>query len=343
MTAIERIRRWRGLGQRRESVLVHVFVLGAVLLLPRVAVAGWVGQAIDLMGTRVSVDLWIEDEDQGQELVRRVLDEYRRIDESMSTYKETSELSRVNRNAASGPVRVSGELFDLVRRALDLSQESGGAFDITYESVGYLYDFRAGIHPSQSDIEARLGAIDYRHVRLDADAQTIAFARSGVRINLGGIAKGYAVERGAALLREHGIQHAMLNAGGDTRVLGDRRGRPWIVGIRHPRAADEVVTRLPLQDEAISTSGDYERFFEEGGRRYHHIINPLTGEPTQGVLSATVIGPDATVTDGLSTTIFVLGSDRGLALIEEFPDYEAIVVDASGELRYSSGLAAAEQ
>ena len=158
------------------------------------------------------------------------------------------------------------------------------------------------------------------------------------RSQIGGIAKGHAVERGAALLRNAGIRHAMLTAGGDTRVLGDRRGRPWLVGIRHPRLADEIVTRLPLVDEAISTSGDYERFFEEDGRRYHHIIDPATGEPTEGILSVTIIGPDATMTDGLSTTVFVLGTEDGLALIESLAEYEAIVVDASGQLSYSSGL-----
>lgn len=295
------------------------------------------------MGTRVSVDLWLEDEARGRELVRQVLDEYRRIDADMSTYKDTSELSRVNRDAALMPVRVDPELFGLVERALELSVTSHGAFDITYESVGYLYDFRAHAHPTQAEIDARLGAIDYRHVHLDAAALAISFAKPGVRINLGGIAKGYAVEHGAEILREAGVRHAMLNAGGDTRVLGDRLGRPWIVGIRHPRIDDEIVTRLPLEDEAISTSGDYERFFEEDGRRYHHIINPLTGEPTQGVLSTTVIGPDATLTDGLSTTVFVLGPERGLALIEALPGYEAVVVAASGQLSFSSGLAPAPE
>jgi thiamine biosynthesis lipoprotein len=312
----------------------------AVLAVPGPAAAAWVGEAIDLMGTRVSVDLWDDDEDRGRALVAAVLAEYRRIDEAMSTYKESSELSKINRDAASAPVAVSDELFDLVGRALKLSEISGGAFDITYDSVGYLYDFRARRHPTQGDIAERLDAIDYRLVELDESQRTIAFARPGVRINLGGIAKGYAVERGAALLRDAGIEHAMLNAGGDTRVLGDRRGQPWIVGIRHPRAADEIVTRLPLDDEAISTSGDYERFFEENGRRYHHIINPMTGEPTQGVLSATVIGPDATMTDGLSTTVFVLGPVAGVALVEGLPGYEAIVVDASGQLSYSDGLTA---
>jgi thiamine biosynthesis lipoprotein len=303
--------------------------------------AEWLGESLDLMGTRVSVDLWADDVERGRTLVAAVLDEYRRIDEAMSTYKAASELSLVNREAATRSVPISAELFGLLRTALELSRLSDGAFDITYESVGYLYDFRAHSRPSQGDIDALIDAIDYRHVVLDASSQSIRFDRPGVRINLGGIAKGYAVERGAALLREAGIEHALLNAGGDTRVLGDRRGRPWVVGIRHPRVDNEVVTRLPLQDEAISTSGDYERFFEEDGRRYHHIIDPATGEPTEGILSVTVIGPDATMTDGLSTTLFVLGVERGLALIESLRGYEAIVVEASGRLSYSAGLEAA--
>jgi thiamine biosynthesis lipoprotein len=339
MTAMDRIRCGSGPGQRQRSGFASLAGLVGVLGMPGVALADWVGAAIDLMGTRVSVDLWLEDETRGRELVADVLDEYRRIDAAMSTYKDTSELSQVNRDAAHRPIRVSAELFALVQRALALSEASGGAFDITYESVGYLYDFRAHERPSRADIAARLESIDYRHVVLDDGDSTIAFARDGVRINLGGIAKGYAVEHAAAMLRAAGVEHAMLNAGGDTRVLGDRRGRPWIVGIRHPRVADEVVTRLPLQDEAISTSGDYERFFEEGGRRYHHILNPTTGEPTQGVLSATVIGPDATTTDGLSTTLFVLGPERGLELVERFEGYEGIIVDADGTLSFSSGLA----
>jgi thiamine biosynthesis lipoprotein len=223
------------------------------------------------------------------------LDEYRRIDTDMSTYRPDSEISRVNTRAGVEPVVVGDELFALVESALQLSSASDGAFDITYESIGYLYDFRTGLHPSD-------------------------------------------VERGAAILKEAGIAHALLNAGGDTRVIGDRRGQPWIVGIRHPRAPDAVVTRLPLIDEAISTSGDYERFFEENGKRYHHILNPATGRSTEGVLSVTVIGPDATLTDGLSTTLFVLGPESGLQLIETFPEYEAIVVDAQGRLSYSSGL-----
>ena len=309
-----------------------------VVALP--AQADWVGDAIDLMGTRVSVELWADDEVRGRGLVAEVMREYHRVDDAMSTYKPDSEISRVNARAAESPMVISAELFGLVERSLELSAASGGAFDITYDSVGYLYDFRAHQRPTDTQIAERLGAVDYRHVVLDRAERSIFFKTAGVRINLGGIAKGYVVERAAAMLRERGVQHALLNAGGDTRVIGDRRGQPWIVGIRHPRVADEVVTRLPLVDEAISTSGDYERYFEENGRRYHHIINPATGRPTEGILTVTVIGPDGTMTDGLDTAIFVLGVDKGLELIESYPEYETIIVDAAGKVSYSKGLMA---
>lgn len=291
------------------------------------------------MGTRVSVDLWHEDAAVAGQLIERVLDEYRRIDGAMSTYRADSEISRINAGAAERAMPIGAELLELVDIALGISAKSGGAFDISYESVGYLYDFRTGRHPDAAAIAAVLDAVDYRQIALDRAARTIRFGRQGMRINLGGIAKGYAVEQGARILRAAGIESALLNAGGDTRVLGDRRGQPWIVGIRHPRAEGEFATRLPLVDEAISTSGDYERFFEEDGRRYHHIINPATGEPTSTVLSATVIGPDATMTDGLSTTVFVLGAEAGIALIESaYPGYEAIVVDPAGRLHFTAGL-----
>lgn len=321
---------------------LFVAFVTVALVWPLAVQAEWHGRAIDLMGTRVAVELWHEDEDAALALVEQVLDEYRRIDAAMSTYRPDSEISRVNAGAARQPVAIGAELFDLIAAALALSRASDGAFDISYESVGYLYDFRAGRHPDADAIAAALGAVDYRQIVLDTEAKSVRFMQPGMRINLGGIAKGHAVERAARLLRGAGVAHALLTAGGDTRVLGDRRGEPWIVGIRHPRADGEVATRLPLVDEAISTSGDYERFFEEDGRRYHHIINPATGEPTETVLSASVIGPDARLTDGLSTTVFVLGAVDGIALIERYAGYEAIVVEPSGRLVYSSGLVTPE-
>jgi thiamine biosynthesis lipoprotein len=227
-----------------------------------------------------------------------------------------------------------------VRRSLELSVQTGGAFDITYDSVGYLYDFRARERPTETTIADSLPAINYRHVRLDAGKSTIRFTRPGTRINLGGIAKGYSCEQVVALLRKAGITNALVNAGGDTRLLGDRRGKPWVVGIRDPDDESKWVTRLALDDEAISTSGDYERYFEEDGVRYHHILDPKSGKPVAGVRSVTVIGPDATLTDGLSTSVFVLGPERGLALIEAMPGYAAVIIDAGRKVRFSTALAA---
>jgi len=291
-----------------------------------------------MMGTEVSVYLWSEDEEAGRKAVEAVFAEAERIDHLMSTYKEDSAISRINREAAAGPVPTDPELFHLVERSLDISVLTHGAFDITYESVGQHYDFRARQRPDDATVEAERERIDYRLVRLDAASGTIRFLKEGVRINLGGIAKGYVVERGAEILRSRGIHNGVVTAGGDSRLLGDRRGRPWMIGVRDPRKEGEIAISVPLVDEAISTSGDYERFFDEDGTRYHHIIEPKTGKPAAGMHSATVIGPDAVITDALSTSVFVMGVQDGLTLIGTLPDYESIVIDAEGHLYYSDGL-----
>ena len=291
-----------------------------------------------MMGTEISVYLWHDDPASAAAALEAVFEEASRINELMSTYIEESTISRVNREAASGPVEAGDELTGLVLRSLDISTLTRGAFDITYDSVGQYYDFREHLRPDQETIESDLDRIDYRLVKLDANAQTVEFAKDGVRINLGGIAKGYTVERCGTILRDLGIRNAIVTAGGDSRLLGDRRGKPWIVGVRNPREEGEVAVRIPLEDEAISTSGDYERYFDEDGIRYHHIIQPDTGTPAEGVHSATIVGPDAVITDALSTSVFVMGVDDGLTLISTLPDYEGIVIDATGRMYYSDGL-----
>jgi thiamine biosynthesis lipoprotein len=290
------------------------------------------------MGTEVSVHLWSDDPEAGRLALEEVFNEAARIDRLMSTYKDESEISKINREAARAPVVAGDELFRLIQRSLDISVLTRGAFDITYDSVGQHYDFRERRRPDSATVEAERPFINYRLVNLDRAARTVSFGQEGVRINLGGIAKGYVVERGVDILRNAGVRHAIVTAGGDSRLLGDRRGRPWMIGIRDPREDGEVAISIPLADEAVSTSGDYERYFEEDGIRYHHIIRPSTGEPATGVQSATVFGPDAVITDALSTSVFVLGVDRGLTLIGTLPDYESIVIDAAGRVYYSDGL-----
>jgi FAD:protein FMN transferase len=312
--------------------------MGLIFWISMPCSAEWIGDARPLMGTEVSVYLWHDDEAAGQELIDAVFDEAVRIDELMSTYKENSRISELNRSAADEAVFAGAELAGLIERALDISVLTRGAFDITYDSVGQHYDFHERQRPDAETVAKEKQRIDYRLVEVDRVASTVHFLQEGVRINLGGIAKGYVVERGVGILRRNGIENAIVTAGGDSRLLGDRRGRPFMIGIRDPRHDDEVAIQVPLEEEAISTSGDYERFFDEDGIRYHHIIQPSTGEPAGGVHSATVFGPDAVMTDALSTSVFVMGVDMGLRLIAGLPDYESIVIDAEGRIFYSDGL-----
>lgn len=322
----------------RQRVTIQCVLLLTLALAPVLARAEWVYHRGDMMGTSLRMAVWHEDHDAAQAAIDAVIADMRRINALMSPYVADSELSRLNAHAAREPVAVSAELITLLQQARAVSETTGGAFDITYASVGHLYDYRHGVRPDASAVKQRLPAIDYRHVVIDADAGTVRYSQPGVRIDLGGIAKGYAVERAAGILARHGVSNAQISLGGDTRLLGDHRGRPWIIGIRDPRDAERTAVRVPLADEAISTSGDYERYFEEGGIRYHHIINPDTGASPDSVHSVTIIGPSATRTDAFSTSVFVMGVDRGMAFIEDQPAFEAVIVDSRGRLHYSSGL-----
>lgn len=290
------------------------------------------------MGTAIEVELWSEDRAQAEAAMAAVIGEMHRIDATMSPHKASSELSRINREAASRPVPLSAEMFALLARALHFSALSDGAFDISFASAGQLYDYRAGIAPTEAALAAARALIGWRGITLDRATQSIHFARPGMRIDLGGFAKGHAVDRGVALLRQHGIAHGMVSAGGDSHVIGDRRGRPWTIGIRDPRRDGEIVALLPLQDVAISTSGDYERFFERDGVRHHHLIDPRTGQSARGARSVTILADDGLTSEALSKCVFVMGWERGLRFIESQPGVDAVVVDTEGGLHYSCGL-----
>jgi FAD:protein FMN transferase len=302
--------------------------------------AEWHTRVTDgIMGTRITVEVWTEDSAGADKANAAVLAVMRHIDATMSTYKPTSEVSQVNARAADGPMPISKELFDLLRTAQEYSRLTEGAFDITYASVGYLYDFRKRIHPAEAQIKAALPAVNYEHVRLDAEHQTVQFSQKGVRIDLGGIAKGYAVDCGIEALRSLGISHGYVAAGGDSRMIGDRLGKPWVVGIRDPMKGEgAVIARVPLVDAAMSTSGDYERYFDEGGVRYHHIIDPRTGHSASMVRSATVIGRTAIRTDGLSKTAFVLGPEKAMEIYNRIDDVDAIIVTLDGTVVYSKRM-----
>jgi FAD:protein FMN transferase len=313
-------------------------VIVAIVLSPVCARADWITREEAIMGTSVRVELWSEDRAAGEAAITAVMDEMRRIDKIMSPFRPESELSRINREAARKPMPISEEMYHIVSRSIDFSKLSGGAFDITFASVGHLYDYRLHIKPTDEELERARAAVGYRNLILDPRARTIRFAREGVRIDLGGIAKGYAVDNGAEILKRRGIRNAIVTAGGDSHILGDHRGRPWTIGIRDPRRPGAVVAVLPLQDVSVSTSGDYERFFEKDGVRYHHIIDPKTGKSPHGIHSVTVIASDGLTTEGLTKSVFVMGLEKGMRLVESLTGVDAVVVDAAGTLHYSSGL-----
>lgn len=320
----------------RRALLAGLFLLG--LAVARPASALWLDRHEAIMGTNIDVEIWHDDATRGNAAIDAVMAEMRRIDDLMSHYKPASELSQINAHAFGAPVVVDPELFDLIKLATHFSEITEGAFDITYASVGYLYDYRKHVKPTEAQIEAALPSVDWRNLLLDAQHHSVRFEHKGMRIDLGGIAKGYAVDRGIAILQARGVQHAVVTAGGDTRIIGDRFGRPWIVGIRHPDDKTKIVTRIPLVDTAMSTSGDYERYFDENGVRYHHIIDPRTGHSASKVRSATILGPTAVQTDGLSKTAFVLGPEKALEIIERLPDFDAIFVCPDGRVLYTKGL-----
>jgi len=305
--------------------------------------AEWHKQEQAIMGTLVSVELWHDKRLQAEKCISLVMANMRHIDSSMSPFKDDSELSRLNRAAANKPVKVSKELFQLISQANRISEQTGGKFDITFASAGRLYDYRKAIRPSDTELKQLLKAINYRHIQLNPRKRTIRFLHPQVYIDLGGIAKGHAVDQAIRILQQCGVKHALVSAGGDSRILGDKLGLPWMTGIRHPREKNGFAVVLPLTNTAISTSGDYERYFIEDGVRYHHIISPESGRPADKARSVTILGKDATTTDALSTAIFVMGPGKGLQTIEQLPGIEAIIIDAAGKIHYTSGLLPPEQ
>lgn len=305
--------------------------------------AAWHGDNQDIMGTKVSVTLWHDDPEIAEAAVAAVMDEMRRIDAEFSPYIETSELYKVNllaaKASAQNPVAISAELAHIIDKSFYYSRISDGAFDITFASLARYYDYRKKLTPSEQQREELLPLINYKLVHLDKSKNTLWFEHPKVHIDLGGIAKGHAVDNAINILKARGITHASVSAGGDSRVLGDKNGRPWLVGIKNPRA-DKVAITLPLEDVSVSTSGDYERYFmDEKGERVHHIINPHTGKSATGVNSVTILGPSGIDTDALSTTVFILGPEKGLALINRLPGFDAVIINQDGKVLYSDGLA----
>jgi thiamine biosynthesis lipoprotein len=265
--------------------------------------------------------------------------EIHRLENRLSTWIPSSDLSRVNAAAGVEPVVVGPEAFELVRRSLAIAELTGGAFSVTVGPAVQLWNVtEGGDVPTPEALDALRPLLDPGQVRLDAAHLTIFLTRHGMRLDVGGIGKGYAADRAAEVMRKAGGRAGVVALSGDIKTFGRQDGGPFRVGIQHPRRAGALLGTVELENEAISTAGDYERYFERDGVRYHHILDPGTLQPARACQSVTIIAEEGVMADGLDTGIFVMGPERGMALIERLPDVEGIIVAADGTVRVSSGL-----
>lgn len=300
--------------------------------------AQWYQYQWQVMGTSAKLELWADSKQSALLAKSAVHQELYRIEQLMSPYIESSELSKINQLAARQAVVVSDELYSILEKSLYFSTLTEGAFDISFASVGHLYQYPKAIAPTDAVIDVQRSKINYRYIQLEPTNRSVTFKEPGVLIDLGGIAKGYAVDRAILQLKKLGIKAALVAAGGDTRIIGRRGEYPWMIAIQDPRDKQKAIIRLPLVDVAVSTSGDYERYFIRDGERIHHIINPGTGRSISSVRSVTIIADQSITSDALSTSVFVLGVKQGLALVNSLSSIDAIIIDDKGLLHYSDGL-----
>ena len=289
-----------------------------------------------LMGTMVSVEIVGNSSEDVARITEKVWSEAARLDSVFSLYLPDSEISRINREAGRYPVPVSDEMMEVLSCAEDISRITDGAFDISVGPLMEIWGFfpeRKGRVPSEEEVANSMARVGWRAIELDRSAGTIHFAKVGMEIDLGALAKGYVVDRLAELLRKEGIDNAMVNAGGDIYCLGDNPGgRNWRIGIEHPRDEGEILTVLELKNRAVATSGDYRNYFIKSRLRYSHIIDPRTGRPARSkVVEVSVMAPDCMTADGLATSMFVMGAAKGINLLKEIEGMDGVIVTKEEE------------
>ncbi|MBI5563021.1 MAG: FAD:protein FMN transferase [Deltaproteobacteria bacterium] len=291
-----------------------------------------------LMGTTVELTLW----DNGADLDQAAeagFTEIKRLEHVLSSYDPDSDASRVTSNAGN-PVRVSHEMLGVTTAAVDAAVSSCGAFDPTVGALARLWGYSGekGTVPSAKDVKKLLPLVDYTKITIDGAMQTIMLGKKDMSLNLGGVAKGYIVGRTAEVLKTRGVRRAIVKAGGDMFVFQDKRDRrPFIIGIQHPREK-RLLGEVYVDEGAVSSSGDYERFFTKGGVRYHHILDPATGFPADKSIAVTIVAKDPARADALSTAVFVMGPKEGMQLIEALDGVEGVIVDAKGKVHASKGF-----
>ena len=293
-----------------------------------------------LMGTLVTITLQHTSSEKANAAFDSAFDEIARIEKLMSPYNHHSDIYRAN-HSGSDPVKISDETFALIKEALRISGKTEGTFDITYASIADLWNYRKDNFspPSKTIINSRMRAFNYRNIILNTGNKTIAL-KNNAQIGLGGIAKGYAIKKAVYTLKQKNIPGGIVEAGGDLQVIGTKQGKPWKIGIQHPRKKNDLAATLKLHDEdSVATSGDYQRFRMHKGKRYHHIIDPGTGFPSRsGLISVSVIAKDPVLADAWATALFVMGAEKGINLLKKNPHIKAVFITSEFTMMTSHEL-----
>ncbi len=326
-----------------KAAKITLFILSLSLLFPSCArqKERMYKKSSIIMDTLVSITVVSDSPEKAESAMEAAFSEIRLLDELLSFWTEDSEIAGINREAGKSPVKVSPKTLDVIEDSMYVSEKTGGAFDPTIGPVIRLWDFKNRKTPEEDALKSALARVNYRMLKLDRDNSTVYLADEKMSFDTGGIAKGYAADMAVMVLKNMLVRAGLVAVAGDIRAFGRKPdGKGWAVGIRNPRpegGGDDLLATIELKDEAISTSGDYERFFIKDGKRYHHLLDPATGYPAKGCVSVTVIAGRATRADGFSTGVFVMGPEKGMGLFNEL-GLEGIIIDSEGNARTTEGI-----
>jgi len=290
---------------------------------------------VTLMGSKFEITLVDKDSLSAEKNIDKSVSEIRRIENLISEWNPETQISEVNRNAGIKPVKVDAEVFALTEKGIYFSQLTDGAFDISIVAMDKIWKFDDSMNelPSEESIRNSVKNVGYQNIILDKRNSTIFLKNKGMKIGFGSIGKGYAADKTRELMKSFGVKAGIINASGDISTWGMQPdGTPWAIGINNPFKDDTIAAVLYLKENAVTTSGSYEKYAEINGKRYSHIMNPKTGYPSTGLTSVTVVGPNATMANGFSTSIMVLGRKKGLKLIKKFPDYQYLLITDAGKI-----------
>lgn len=298
-------------------------------------------KTLKLMGSRFDITVVASSEEEGNSYINLATDEISRIEQLISSWDPKSQTSLINKNAGIKPVKVNKELFDLIERAITISKLTNGAFDITYASMDRIWKYDGSMKqmPSPEMIKSSIDKVGYQNIHLDKDKNTVFLKIDGMKIGFGAIGKGYAADKAKQLLKNKGIDAGIINASGDLNAWGKQaNGENWMVAITNPLNKDKAFSWLPINNAAVVTSGNYEKFVSFNGIRYSHIIDPRTGYPSTGIISVSIMTSNAEFADAISTSVFVMGVETGLDFINQLKGVECIIVDEENKIYESKNI-----